>query len=84
VDTKEVIGDQGREDAFEQRLMLLREGVPGTRFIDTGTYPPAERDGCPRDGRCGWGGEMCLWSGWARHGSRGVTLRGNTWQSPVQ
>jgi hypothetical protein len=36
VDIDEVIGDQGREDAFEQRLMLLREGVPGTSGVCSG------------------------------------------------
>lgn len=36
MDIEEAIGDQGREDAFEQRLMLLREGVPGTRGACSG------------------------------------------------
>lgn len=31
MDAEEVTGDQGREDAFELRLRLLREGVLGTR-----------------------------------------------------
>lgn len=36
MDADEVTGDQGREDAFELRLRLLREGVLGTRGAHSG------------------------------------------------
>lgn len=36
MDIDEVTGDQGREDAFELRLRLLREGVLGTRGAYSG------------------------------------------------
>lgn len=36
MDADEVTGDQGREDAFELRLTLLREGVLGTRGAYSG------------------------------------------------